>query len=148
MASRRAFGSPIVRRDVSAARHARTRLSSGGARLAEFGLGLRARRDALAAELSGTLPDWRFRLPRGGLALWCELPEPLSSALTVAAERQDVILAPGASFAPEGGLERFLRLPYTRSVEELTDAVSRLATAWQDAQRHRTATSGRSPLVA
>lgn len=109
---------------------------------------LRERRDALATALSSTLPDWGFRLPCGGLALWCELPEPLSSALTVAAERQDVLLASGASFAPEGGLERFLRLPYTRSAEELTDAVARLAIAWEDAHRHRTSAAVRSPLVA
>src|SRR4051794_29153167 len=35
---------------------------------------LRTQRDALAAALSRRLPDWRFRLPRGGLSLWCELP--------------------------------------------------------------------------
>ena len=39
------------------------------------GARLRERRDALAAALSGPLPDWRFRVPRGGLALWCELPD-------------------------------------------------------------------------
>ncbi|MGZ4501863.1 MAG: MocR-like transcription factor YczR [Nocardioidaceae bacterium] len=109
---------------------------------------LRARRDVLVAALAGALPDWRFRVPRGGLALWCALPEPLSTALTVAAERHGVLLAPGGSFAPEGGLERFVRIPYTRSAEELTDAVDRLALAWQDAQRHRTAAGGRSPLIA
>jgi len=109
---------------------------------------LRTRRAALAGVLAELLPDWRFRMPRGGLALWCELPEPLSSALTVAAERQGVQLAPGGSFAPEGGLERFVRLPYTRSEDELTEAVSRLAVAWQDAQRHRAATGGPGVLVA
>jgi DNA-binding transcriptional MocR family regulator len=86
--------------------------------------------------------------PRGGLALWCELPEPLSSALATAAERQGVRLAPGPAFAPEGGLESFIRLPYTKQAEELDVAVQRLAVAWEDAKRHRTATAGRSPLVA
>jgi len=109
---------------------------------------LRARRDTLAGALADRLPDWRFRTPGGGLALWCELPEPLSSALTVAAERQDVLLAPGGSFAPEGGLERFVRLPYTRLEEQLSEAVDRLAVAWQDAQQHRAARGSRSPLVA
>ena len=36
---------------------------------------LRAQRDALAAALAMRLPDWSFRLPRGGLSLWVELPE-------------------------------------------------------------------------
>ena len=35
---------------------------------------LREQRDALADALRTELPDWRFRLPRGGLSLWCELP--------------------------------------------------------------------------
>ena len=38
-----------------------------------------------------------------------------------------MLLASGADFAPEGGLERYLRLPYTRSPEDLTEAVARLA---------------------
>jgi DNA-binding transcriptional MocR family regulator len=105
-------------------------------------------RRVLAEALHVRLPAWRHLLPRGGLALWCELPEPLSSALTTAAERQGVRLAPGPAFAPEGGLESFIRLPYTRPAEELDAAVQRLAVAWEDAKRHRTAPAGRSPLVA
>ena len=108
----------------------------------------RERRDALAGALASTLQDWRFQVPHGGMSLWCELPEPLSSALAVSAERHGVLVAPGGSFSPEGGLESFIRLPYTRPAEELVDAVQRLATAWDDARRHRVTTGGRSPLVA
>ncbi len=109
---------------------------------------LRASRSALTEALSRRLPDWGYLTPSGGLALWCELPAPLSSALTAAAEPHGLLLAPGPSFAPDGGLERFVRLPYTHAPERLTTAVDRLAEAWQDAQRHRTTTGGRSPLVA
>lgn len=109
---------------------------------------LRERRGALATGLREALPEWRFRVPRGGLALWCELPEPLSTALTVAAERHGLLLAAGSSFAPEGGLERFVRLPYTRPVNELADVLERLAPAWQEARQHRSANRPRSPLVA
>lgn len=109
---------------------------------------VRASRSALVAAVRARLPEWGFVEPAGGLALWCELPEPLSSALTTAAEREHVLLASGASFAPEGGLERYIRLPYTRPPEELDEAMARLAVAWEDAKRHRTATAGRSPLVA
>lgn len=109
---------------------------------------LRGSRTALVSALRERLPDWRFAQPAGGLALWCELPEPLSSALTTAAERRHVLLAPGASFAPEGGLERYLRLPYTASPEDLDQAVTRLGLAWEDARRHRSPSSGRTPLVA
>ncbi|MGH3333165.1 MAG: PLP-dependent aminotransferase family protein [Nocardioidaceae bacterium] len=109
---------------------------------------VRTSRAALVSALRERLPDWRFVEPHGGLALWCELPAPLSSALTTAAERQHVLLASGASFAPEGGLERYIRLPYTRSPEQLDEAVARLAVAWEDAKRHRSTAGGRSPLVA
>jgi DNA-binding transcriptional MocR family regulator len=70
------------------------------------------------------------RRPGGGLSLWCELPEPRSSDLLAHAEVRDILLAPGPSFAPEGGLDRFLRLPYAAPAHVLTDAVPRIAEAW------------------
>lgn len=109
---------------------------------------LLASRQALATAVAERLPDWRFEVPPGGLALWCELPLPLSSALSAAAEQHGLLLAPAPGFAAEGGLERFLRLPYTHSPEDLRTAVDRLAEAWQDAQRHRGASGRRAPLVA
>jgi DNA-binding transcriptional MocR family regulator len=109
---------------------------------------LRRSRSALAGALARRLPEWRFVLPSGGLALWCELPEALSSALTTSAERQGLLLAAGPSFAPEGGLERFIRLPYTQPPEVLTAAVDRLALAWDDARQQRGTSRGRPPLVA
>lgn len=105
-------------------------------------------RSALTGALRERLPDWRFVVPAGGLALWCELPLPLSTALTAAAERDGVLLAAGPRFAVEGGLERFLRIPYTVPPELLRAAVDRIGTAWELAQRQRTATARRTPLVA
>lgn len=109
---------------------------------------LRASRAALVEALAEHLPDWRFHPPAGGLALWCELPESLSSAVTTAAERHGLLLTAGPRFAPEGGLERFLRLPYTQQPETLAECVRRLALAWQDARRHKGTARSRSPLVA
>ncbi len=51
---------------------------------------------------------------RGGLAVWCRLPQPRASALVAEAERLGVIAAAGRVFAVEGGLEHFVRLPWTR----------------------------------
>jgi len=116
--------------------------------LADRRAGLRASREALVTALRTHLPGWRFAVPSGGLALWCELPEPLSSALAGAAERHGVLLAPGAAFAPDGGLERFVRLPYTRSPDELGVAVERLAAAWADARQSRRVGTARPTLVA
>ncbi|HEX5919700.1 MAG TPA: PLP-dependent aminotransferase family protein, partial [Nocardioides sp.] len=92
---------------------------------------LLAGRDALAAAVREHLPSWRFRVPDGGLALWCELPEALGTATTVEAERRGVVVAPGPVFAVEGGLDRFVRIPWTASPDDLTEAVRRLASAWE-----------------
>lgn len=107
----------------------------------------RAGRDALAAAVRAALPDWRFRLPEGGLSLWCELPGPgrgLGTAVAAEAERHGVVVAPGPVFAPEGGLDRFVRLPYTRPAEELEHAVAVLAEAWE-LVRSRQAAPGSRP---
>jgi DNA-binding transcriptional MocR family regulator len=93
---------------------------------------LRTSRDAALAAVAEHLPSWRPTRPAGGLNLWCELPSALSSALVSRAERHDVLLAPGPSFAPEGGLDRFVRLPYTQPAHVLTDAIGRLGIAWQE----------------
>jgi DNA-binding transcriptional MocR family regulator len=101
--------------------------------LAEHRSTLRQQRDALMAALAERLPDWTFRPPSGGLSLWCELPgraRGLALALVDEAQRQGVLVAPGPVFAPEGGLDRFVRVPYTRRVDELERSVDALVTAW------------------
>ncbi|MCL2541626.1 MAG: PLP-dependent aminotransferase family protein [Nocardioidaceae bacterium] len=89
-------------------------------------------RDALEAALAEHLPDWRYRHPDGGMALWCELPRAASVELAEAAERHGVILAPGPAFAPEGGLGRWVRLPYALPAADLEEAVRRIAAAWAE----------------
>jgi len=98
--------------------------------LVEHRARLREHRDALAAAVRTHLPEWSFRLPSGGLALWCELPAELGVALAIEAERREVIVAPGPVFAVDGGLNRFVRIPWTRPVAELEEAVARLGEAW------------------
>ncbi|MBO0867078.1 MAG: PLP-dependent aminotransferase family protein [Micromonosporaceae bacterium] len=96
---------------------------------------VRERRDALVGALRERLPEWRFRVPDGGLSLWVELDAPVSSALARAAEEYRLRLAPGPRFGVDGTLERFLRLPFTLPVPELVDAVDRLAAARADLER-------------
>lgn len=100
---------------------------------------LREQRDALVAALRDRLPDWTFRPPAGGMALWCHLPAAGATALSTEAERHGVLLAPGPSFAPEGGLDRYVRLPYAIAAADLVEAVDRIADAWA------VVTSGRAP---
>lgn len=99
---------------------------------------LREQRDALVAALRTRLPEWTFRQPAGGMALWCHLPTAGATALSTEAERHGVLLAPGPSFAPEGGLDRYVRLPYAIAAPQLVEAVDRIADAWA------VVTSGRS----
>jgi len=106
-------------------------------------------RDVLVTALRDRLPQWEFRVPAGGLCLWAQLPLPLSTAVAAAADRHGLVLAPGPQFAVEGGMERFLRIPFTSHAPELLlEAVDRLALAWQDAVTARPSGRQRSPLVA
>ncbi|WP_139981763.1 PLP-dependent aminotransferase family protein [Nocardioides litoris] len=91
---------------------------------------LREQRDVLLAALAERLPDWRFHRPGGGLAAWCELPAARGTELVAEAERHGVIVAPGPAFAAEGGLDRFVRVPWAAPVADLERAVERLAAAW------------------
>ncbi len=93
---------------------------------------LRSSRDAALAAVAEHLPDWRVSRPGGGMNLWCELPQALSTALVSKAARHDVLIASGPNFAPEGGLDRFVRLPYTQPAHVLSDAIARLGEAWRE----------------
>jgi DNA-binding transcriptional MocR family regulator len=126
------LGAPVLEQLVLA-----RLLADDGAVLAGHRARLREQRDRLAAAIASELPEWEFRLPGGGLALWCRLPAPLGTALAAEAERLGVLIAPGPVFAVEGGLDRFVRLPWTLPAHELEDAVSRLAAAWAVVRERR-----------
>ncbi|PRX45486.1 GntR family transcriptional regulator [Prauserella shujinwangii] len=90
---------------------------------------VRELRDVLVSSVRTHLPDWTFRVPEGGLSLWCRLPEPMSTRLGVAAASHGVLVAPGPRFAIRGGFERWLRLPFAQRADRLDEAVRRLAVA-------------------
>ncbi|MEO9220551.1 MAG: PLP-dependent aminotransferase family protein, partial [Mycobacteriaceae bacterium] len=98
---------------------------------------LRESRAAALAALAEQLPLWQVPRPSGGLTLWCELPDVGSTALAWSAETHGVLLAAGPAFAPEGGFDRYLRIPLTQPATVLTDAVGRLTAAWDDARSGR-----------
>jgi DNA-binding transcriptional MocR family regulator len=88
---------------------------------------IRRRRDALAGALDRRLPQWRYALPPGGMFLWVELPEPISTSLSIAAAEQDLQITPGPRYAAAGVLERHLRLPFALAPAQLERAVEILA---------------------
>jgi DNA-binding transcriptional MocR family regulator len=138
------LGAPVLEQLVAA-----DLLRDGDALLAHRRTQLREARDTALAALAEHLPDWRVARPGGGLNLWCELPQPLSSALVPHAADRDVLVVGGPAFAPEGGLDRFLRLPFTQPAALLADAVARLGEAWHATLQHPDARPvRRSSLVA
>lgn len=96
---------------------------------------LRQRRDALVAALREHLPDWRFRVPTGGLTLWVQLPQGSATRLCADMERNGIHLAPGPVFSVEGGADGWLRIPYAKPEEELVRAVREVAKTWAVASR-------------
>ncbi|HQR27091.1 MAG TPA: PLP-dependent aminotransferase family protein [Nocardioides sp.] len=98
---------------------------------------LARQRETLLGALARELPDWSFRPPDGGLAVWCRLPAPRATALADEAERLGVVVTPGPVFAPEGGFGSWLRIPCTRPEAELVEAVARLREAWRAATAPR-----------
>lgn len=118
------LGAPVLEQLVLA------RLLARGPVPAEHLDRLRAQRDGLVEAVAEHLPSWSFVRPAGGLSLWCRLPLARASALAVEAERRDVVITPGPVFAVAGGLDRFVRLPFARPVDDLRLAVPRLAEAW------------------
>jgi len=116
------LASPLFEQLVAA--HALDRLDDI---LAERRALIRARRGALARAVDELLPDWRYRLPTGGMYMWAELPGPVSTSLSFEAARRGLQLTPGPRFAAAGLLERHLRLPFTLAPDQISRAVEILA---------------------
>jgi DNA-binding transcriptional MocR family regulator len=96
---------------------------------------LTAARDHLLGRLGEAFPHWRPSRPGGGLSLWVDLGQPVSSRLVVAARRHDLLLAAGPRFGVDGAFERFLRLPYTLRRDRIDPALDRLVAAWHELDR-------------
>jgi DNA-binding transcriptional MocR family regulator len=90
---------------------------------------LRDNRAALLELLAGHLPGWETGHAAGGLSVWCRLPAPISTALTVIAPDFGIRLAAGPRFGIGGAFERYLRVPFTLPPEQLETAVLALRSA-------------------
>ncbi|MGN7201276.1 MocR-like transcription factor YczR [Arthrobacter sp. SAFR-044] len=90
---------------------------------------LRRNRSTLLGLLAEHLPTWQVTPPAGGLSLWCRLPAPISTALTVLAPDYGIRLAAGPRFGIGGAFERNLRLPFTLPPDKLETAVLALRAA-------------------
>lgn len=143
LASRRAsidLGTPLM--EQLAAAHLLADDSSLGVRRDL----LRARRDFLFDRVAARFPDWKVQRPPGGLSLWAELPQPVSTSLTATSERFGLRLAAGPRFGVDGAFDRFLRLPFALPEDTLADAVERLGRAYE--RLRPGVAAGRMPLGA
>jgi DNA-binding transcriptional MocR family regulator len=93
---------------------------------------LKPRRDRLASLLQDRLPDWRFRLPAGGLFLWVRLPDGDAREYAQVALRHGVVALPGSTMSADEEHRRFLRLTFVASPETLKAGVIRLSAAWRN----------------
>ena len=87
------------------------------------------RLDACLAALDREMPDARVTRPDGGFFISLTLPEGvLTGAVRTAAAAKGLNLADGQAFFPNGGGERFLRLPFCALTPgEIDEGVRRLA---------------------
>ncbi|MDV7354023.1 PLP-dependent aminotransferase family protein [Rhodococcus oxybenzonivorans] len=91
---------------------------------------LREQRSAMLDALADRLPDWVPTIGSGGMSLWLRLPAPVSTALAATAPHFGVLLAAGPRFGVEGAFERFIRLPYARTPDQLRRGVDGIAAAY------------------
>ena len=87
------------------------------------------RLDACLAGIEAYLPDTVATRPDGGFFISLTLPDGISAAaVRRAAATRGLNLAAGLAFCPEGGGERFLRLPFCAlSPAEIDEGIRRLA---------------------
>lgn len=94
------------------------------------------RLDATLDALTKHMPDAVATRPEGGFFLSVTLPEGASTtALRTAAAKYNLNLADGLAFFPNGGGERFLRLPFCAlTPAQIDEGVRRLSLAMKDAR--------------
>jgi DNA-binding transcriptional MocR family regulator len=97
------------------------------------------RLEATLAGLDKYMPDAKTTRPDGGFFISLTLPEGVSTtAVRANAAARALNLADGLAFFPEGGGERFLRLPFCAlSPAEIDDGLKRLAESVKSARLQR-----------
>lgn len=92
--------------------------------------------DRLETLLREWLPEWTWRSPDGGGALWLRLPDTDAAVYAQLAQRHGVEVVPGSAMDPEGAHDDHIRVPFTYAEPTLDELVRRLARAWSELRRH------------
>ncbi|HVX47061.1 MAG TPA: PLP-dependent aminotransferase family protein [Mycobacteriales bacterium] len=105
------------------------------------------RHDHLCAELARLIPEWEITPVRGGQSIWVRIPHGTGASFVQAALRQRVTALAGNGLDASGGSHEYLRLQFMAAPEVLTEAVQRLAAAWESYRPPREIT-GTPPVMA
>jgi DNA-binding transcriptional MocR family regulator len=91
---------------------------------------LRPRLRVLDTLLRERIPEWSWERPLGGLSIWVKTPLRDAGDFVRVALRSGVAVSPGVAMSPEGRHTEFLRISLVVDEPALTEAVDRLAEAW------------------
>ena len=104
---------------------------------------LATRRNMCGALMAEYFPHWRFTPPEGGLSFWVELPGMLATLFSVRAESRGIHIGTGTRFGLAGAFDRYLRLPFTLSDDELRSAFTTLQPLWHSLTEQKESFRGR-----
>jgi len=91
---------------------------------------LQTRHDHLLALLTRHLPTWDVPQIHGGQCLWVRLPDGDGNSFAQTALRHGLAILPGSGLDVTGNSDSYIRLHFRARPEDLTEAVTRLTTAW------------------
>ncbi|MEU4292212.1 PLP-dependent aminotransferase family protein [Kribbella sp. NPDC026596] len=92
---------------------------------------LKARHDHLRALLTQHLPTWEVPQITGGQCLWVRLPHGDGNSFAQTALRHGLAILPGSGLDVTGAGDPYVRLHFRARPTELTEATTRLTTAWR-----------------
>jgi DNA-binding transcriptional MocR family regulator len=91
---------------------------------------VRSSLDLMETALRTSLPDWRWRRPKGGRSLWVQLPHGNAKNFAEFALLNGVAVSSGTTLSHDGGFEDFIRLPFVYPPRIISEACHRLQDAW------------------
>ena len=91
---------------------------------------LTARHRVLSEQIAALLPGWQLSRADGGVCVWADLGAQRSSTLSRECARLGLKLTPGPRFGSPGVFERFVRLPFSASEDDLVASARVLERAW------------------
>lgn len=96
---------------------------------------LTVRHRLLKEQVAARFPGWRLSDAVGGVSVWADLGAQRSSSLSRECARLGLHLTPGPRFGSPGVFERFVRLPFSATEDELLQAIPILEQAWEQEPR-------------